>query len=141
MDSILVLSREVAAEGYYPAVDALQSTSKSLDPSIVGNRHYDAAEAARAALGRYEELRDIISMLGIDELSAVDRTLVGRARRLKNYLTQPFHVTEAFTGLPGRSVSISETLDGVEAILAGQCDQLEEERLFMIGSLEDVRHV
>lgn len=139
MDSSLVLSRDIAAEGYYPAVDPLTSSSKALDPETVGRRHYDAVQEARRVLGRYEELRDIISMLGIDELSAEDRLLVGRARRLKNFFTQPFFVTENFTGQSGRNVSIAETVAGVEAILAGKCDHLPEQQLYMIGPLSEVQ--
>ncbi len=139
MDSSLVLSRDVAAEGLYPAVDPLASSSKALDPSIVGQRHYDVAQEARRALGRYEELKDLISMLGIDELSAEDRQLVGRARRLRNFLTQPFFVAETFTGMPGRNVPIAATVEGVEAILDGRCDAFPEERLFMIGSLDEIQ--
>ena len=140
VDSALVLSREVAAEGLYPAVDALRSSSKALDPAIVGVRHYAVAQEARRVLGRYEELRDIISMLGVDELAADDRTLVGRARRLRNFLTQPFFVAEAFTGVPGVRVPITDTVDGVEAILDGRCDDLAEDALFMVGSLAGVGH-
>ncbi|KAA5546245.1 F0F1 ATP synthase subunit beta [Roseiconus nitratireducens] len=138
MDSSLVLSRDVAAEGLYPAVDPLASSSKALDPAIVGQRHYDVAQQARRVLGRYEELKDLISMLGIDELSPEDRQLVDRARRLRNFLTQPFFVAESFTGAPGRNVSVPETVDGVEGILRGDCDDVDEERLFMIGSLQDL---
>jgi F-type H+/Na+-transporting ATPase subunit beta len=141
IDSALVLSREVAAEGYYPAVDPLASSSKALDPVVVGTRHYEVAEEAKRLLARYEELRDIISMLGIDELSAEDRTVVGRARRLRNFLTQPFSVTEGFTGIPGRRVSIADTVAGVGAIVEGQCDDLPEDKLFMIGALSQVRRV
>ncbi|HSB20578.1 MAG TPA: F0F1 ATP synthase subunit beta [Anaeromyxobacteraceae bacterium] len=138
MDSALVLSRDVAAEGYYPAVDPLTSSSKALDPAVVGPRHHGVAEEARRVLGRFEELRDIISMLGMDELAAEDRTTVLRARRLRNFLTQPFFVTESFTGLPGRRVSVGETVDGAAAILEGRCDELPEDRLFMIGALSEV---
>lgn len=140
IDSALVLSREVAAEGYYPAVDPLTSSSKALDPAVVGTRHYEVAEEAKRLLARYEELRDIISMLGIDELSAEDRTVVGRARRLRNFLTQPFFVTEGLTGMAGRRVPIADTVAGVGAIVEGQCDDLPEDRLFMIGVLSQVRH-
>jgi F-type H+/Na+-transporting ATPase subunit beta len=140
IDSALVLSREVAAEGYYPAVDPLNSSSKALDAAVVGARHYEVAEEAKRLLARYEELRDIISMLGIDELSAEDRTVVGRARRLRNFLTQPFFVTEGLTGMPGRRVPITDTVAGVGAIVEGQCDDLPEDRLFMIGTLAQVRH-
>jgi F-type H+-transporting ATPase subunit beta len=139
MDSALVLSRDVAAEGYYPAVDPLSSSSKALDPAVVGPRHTEVAEEARRVLGRLEQMRDIISMLGMDELTQEDRTVVGRARRLRNFLTQPFFVSESFTGLPGRRVSIAQTLDGVAAILDGRCDDVAEEKLFMIGSLSEAR--
>ena len=138
MDSALVLSREVAAEGYYPAVDSLRSSSKALDAAVVGARHAEVVEEARRVLGRFEELRDIISMLGMDELSREDRTLVGRARRLRNFLTQPFFVTENFTGLPGRRVSMADTVEGMAAILEGRCDTVPEDRLFMIGALSEV---
>lgn len=140
IDSALVLSRDVAAEGLYPAVDPLASSSKAMDPDIVGLRHYRAAEAARHVLGRYEELKDIIAMLGIDELAPDDRVLVGRARRLRNFFTQPFFVTETFTGLPGRNVPVEETVAGVEAIIGGEFDQLPEDKLFMIGSVKELQH-
>jgi F-type H+-transporting ATPase subunit beta len=140
IDSALVLSRDVAAEGYYPAVDPLASSSKALDASVVGARHYEVAEEARRVLGRFEELRDIISMLGIDELAAEDRTLVGRARRLRNFLTQPFFVTEAFTGKPGRRVAMAETVEGTAAILEGRCDRVPEDVLFMVGALSEALH-
>jgi F-type H+-transporting ATPase subunit beta len=139
IDSALVLSRDVAAEGYYPAVDPLTSSSKALDASVVGERHYDVAEEARRLLARFEELRDIISMLGIDELSAEDRTIVTRARRLRNFLTQPFFVTESFTGTPGRRVSMEQTVEGTAAIIEGQCDDLPEDALFMLGELSEAR--
>jgi F-type H+-transporting ATPase subunit beta len=138
MDSALVLSRELAAEGLYPAVDPLASSSKALTPSVVGERHYEVGQEARRMLGRYEELRDLISMLGIDELSAEDRELVGRSRRLRNFLTQPFFIAEPFTGMPGRRVAVEQTIDGVAAILEGRCDHLDEDQLFMIGSLDEV---
>jgi F-type H+-transporting ATPase subunit beta len=140
MDSSLVLSRDVAAEGLYPAVDPLASASKALDPAVVGARHYHVAQEARRVLGRYDELRDLISMLGIDELSAEDRQLVGRARRLRNFLTQPFFVAEHFTGIPGENVAPDATVAGVEAILDGRCDSLREEELFMIGALDKAKH-
>jgi len=140
MDSALVLSRDIAAEGIYPAVDPLASSSKALDADIVGKRHYNAAQEARRVLGRYEELRDIISMLGIDELAPADRTIVTRARQLRSFMTQPFFVTQPFTGIPGQSVPIEKTLAGVEAILSGKTDHVPEDRLFMIGSLEDIQN-
>jgi F-type H+-transporting ATPase subunit beta len=106
-----------------------------MDLAIVGERHYNAAQQARHVLSRYEELRDIISMLGIDELTADDRQIVSRARRLRNFLTQPFFVTEAFTGIAGCAVKLNETISGVEAILRGDCDSVPEDQLFMIGAL------
>jgi F-type H+-transporting ATPase subunit beta len=135
MDAALVLSRDIAAQGLYPAVDPLTSSSKAMDPSILGARHYNVAQDVRHVLSRYEELRDIISMLGIDELTAEDRQLVMRARRLRNFLTQPFFVTEAFTGTPGCAVPLADTVAGAEAILTGLCDPISEEKLFMIGAL------
>lgn len=137
VDSALVLSRDVAAEGIYPAVDPLRSTSKALDPSLVGSRHYETAQEARRVLGRFEELRDLIAMLGMDELSPEDKLLVNRARRLRNFLTQPFFVAEPFTGTPGRRVSPEDTVEGVASILEGKCDKMPEDTLFMIGSLEE----
>ncbi len=139
MDSALVLSRDVATEGLYPAVAPLSCSSKALDPAIVGERHYETAEQALRVLARYEELRDLIAMLGMDELSEQDRRLVGRARRLRNFMTQPFFVAESFTGMPGRRVTPEQTVEGVAAILDGRCDDLPEEKLFMIGALEEAR--
>jgi F-type H+-transporting ATPase subunit beta len=138
LDSALVLSREIAAEGLYPAVDPLASWSKALDVEIIGRRHDEVLQEARRMLGRYQELRDIISMLGMEELSNEDRRLVGRARRLRSYLTQPFHVTETFTGNPGKRVPIEQAVDDVAAILDGRCDAREERELFMIGSLDEL---
>ncbi len=138
LDSALVLSRDIAAEGLYPAIDPLGSWSKALDPAVVGERHDRAVQDAQRVLGRYAELRDIISMLGMEELSAEDRQLVGRARRLRAYLTQPFFVTEGFTGRPGRRVPVERTVADVEAILDGRCDALEEAKLFMMGSLDEL---
>jgi F-type H+-transporting ATPase subunit beta len=140
MDSALVLSREIAAEGYYPAVDPLASSSNALDPAIVGERHYQAVQEARRVLGRYEELRDIISMLGIDELSGDDKRTVGRARRLRNFLTQPFFVAESFTGTPGKRVPPRQAVDGAVAILDGRTDAVTEDALFNIGPIEEVLH-
>jgi F-type H+-transporting ATPase subunit beta len=139
LDSALVLSRDVAAEGLYPALDPLASWSKALDPSVVGRRHYDTAQQARQVLARYRELRDVISMLGMEEFSAEDRTLVGRALRLRSYLTQPFFVTETFSGRPGARVATARAVEDTAAILAGRCDHVPEQRLFMIGSLADVQ--
>jgi F-type H+-transporting ATPase subunit beta len=129
----------MAAEGMYPAIDPLASTSVLLTATVVGERHYRIAEQVRAVIARYQELQDVISLLGMDELSTADRQLVGRARKLQRFLTQPFAVTEAFTGTPGRSVARSETLRGCEAILAGECDDWAEGSLYMIGTLEEAR--
>jgi F-type H+-transporting ATPase subunit beta len=137
IDAALVLSRDVAAQGLYPAVDPLASSSKAMDVGIVGERHYRVAQDVRRLLSRYAELRDIISMLGMDELTPEDRLTVSRARRLRNFLTQPFFVTESFTGTPGQSVPLVDTMAGAEAILRGQCDSLDEDRLFMIGALKE----
>lgn len=139
MDSALVLSRDVASEGYYPAVDPLASSSKALDSGIVGARHYDVAQEARRVLSRLEELRDIISMLGFDELAAEDRKVVGRAHRIRNFLTQPFFVTETFTSLKGKRVAIRDTVEGVGAILDGHFDDTPEDALFMIGAIEEAK--
>jgi F-type H+-transporting ATPase subunit beta len=138
LDSALVLSRDIAAEGLYPAIDPLASWSKALDVEIVGRRHDEVLQEARRVLGRYQELRDIISMLGMEELSAEDRRTVGRARRLRSYFTQPFHVTEAFTGHPGKRVPVETTVGDVAAILDGRCDGRAERELFMIGSLGEL---
>ncbi len=139
LDSMIVLSRSMAAEGMYPAVDTLSSSSILLDPSVVGEEHYHLAEQVRETIARYKELQDIISLLGIEELSASDRLNVTRARRLQRFLTQPFTVTEAFTGKPGRSVPLSETLKGCRTILAGTCDTWAESSLYMIGSIDEAR--
>ena len=138
LDSALVLSRDIAAEGLYPAIDPLASWSKALDVEIIGRHHYEVLQEARRVLGRYQELRDIISMLGMEELSAEDRRIVGRARRLRSYFTQPFHVTESFTGHRGQRVPIETTVGDVAAILDGRCDSRTERELFMIGGLEEL---
>jgi F-type H+-transporting ATPase subunit beta len=123
----------------YPAVDPLTSNSLLLDPSIVGAEHYRIAEGVREAIARYRGLQDVIALLGLDELSAEDRVLVGRARRLLRFLTQPFIVTESFTGIPGRSVTRAETLKGCHAILEGECDAWAEKSFYMIGTLDEAR--
>ncbi len=139
MDCVIVLSRAQAAEGFYPAIDPLGSSSILLDPLVVGAEHYDTAEAVRQALARFRELTDIISLLGIEELGAADRQIVKRARRLQRFLTQPFMVTEAFTGQPGASVGLADTLEGCRAILDGEADEWSESSLYMVGTLEDAR--
>ncbi len=137
LDSSIVLSRGMAAEGFYPAIDPLQSTSVLLDPNVVGEAHYRLAQEVRAAIAQYRELQDIIALLGIEELSASDRRTVARARRLQRFLTQPFVVTESFTGKPGRVVPLAETLKGCRAILDGAADDWNESSLYMIGTLDE----
>ena len=139
MDSLIMLSRALAAEGFYPAIDPLASSSVLLDPAVVGEEHYTVAERVRETLARFKELEDIIALLGVEELGAADRMIVTRARRLQRFLSQPFVVTEAFTGTPGRSVSRADTLAGCRAILDGETDEWAEASLYMVGTLEDAR--
>ncbi len=139
MDSIIMLSRKLAAEGFYPAVDPLGSSSALLDPLIVGAEHCRVAGQARETLARFKDLQDIIALLGVEELGAADRLIVTRARRLQRFLTQPFAVTEAFTGTPGKSVSRADTLAGCRAILGGETDDWAESSLYMVGTLEEAR--
>ena len=139
MDCVIVLSRAQAAEGFYPAIDPLASSSMLLDPLVVGQAHYDTAEAVRQALARFRALADIISLLGVEELGAADRLIVKRARRLQRFLTQPFMVTEAFTGTAGASVPLAETLSGCRAILDGEADDWDESALYMVGTLNEAR--
>jgi len=139
VDSMVVLSRAMAAEGMYPAVDPIASSSILLDPLIVGRDHVEIANQVRQTIEHYRELQDVISLLGMEELGTEDRRIVQRARRLQRFLTQPFVVTEAFTGVPGRSVSIGDTLAGCRAILAGECDDWQESSLYMIGTLDEAR--
>ncbi len=139
VDSIIMLSRALAAEGFYPAVDPLVSSSALLDPLIVGEAHYRVAERVRETLARFADLQDIIALLGVEELSAGDRLIVKRARRLQRFLSQPFTVTEAFTGTPGRSVPRAETIAGCAAILDGEADEWAERSLYMVGTLEEAR--
>jgi F-type H+-transporting ATPase subunit beta len=137
LDASIVLSRGQAAQGFYPAVDPLASSSRLLDSAHLGQRHYDVAFQVKETIARYTELEDIIAMLGIEELSADDQRVVRRARRLQRFLTQPFFVSETFTGHPGRSVPLDKTLDGCEAILHGAFDDRDEQALYMIGSIEE----
>ena len=139
LDSAIVLSRSMAAEGMYPAVDPLTSSSILLDPTVVGANHYAIAERVREAVARYHELQDVIALLGVEELGAEDRRIVARARRLQRFLTQPFQVTEAFTGHAGRSVKLTDTLAGCAAILDGEADEWAESSLYLIGDLTEAR--
>jgi F-type H+/Na+-transporting ATPase subunit beta len=138
LSAFIVLSRKRASEGFYPAVDLLESGSKMLMPQIVGERHYQAAQEVRKTLAQYEELKDIIAMLGLDELSREDRKVVNRARRLERFFTQPFFTTEKFTGLRGKYVSLEETLEGCERILNDEFIENDEGDLYMIGSVNEV---
>jgi len=135
LDAAIVLSRDMAAQGLYPAVNLLESSSKLLDPRTVGDEHYELAQAVRRTIAHYNDLKDIISMLGMEELSEADRRVVLRARRLQRFLTQPFFVTEQFTGKAGRRVSLDETLAGCRAIVNGELDAVPESELYMIGAI------
>jgi F-type H+-transporting ATPase subunit beta len=137
LSASIVLSRKRASQGLYPAVDPLQTDSKMLTPGVVGRRHYRVAQEVRRTLAEYEDLKDIISMLGIEELSRDDRATVSRARRLERFLTQPFFTTEQFTGKPGRLVTREQTIDGCERILAGEFSELNEKALYMIGAVDE----
>jgi F-type H+/Na+-transporting ATPase subunit beta len=139
LDSSVVLSRDMAAQGLYPAIDPLGSISVLLDPRIVGAEHYTTAETVRQTIARYKELQEIISLLGVDELSAEDRKIVARARRLERFLTQPFMVTEQFTGIAGKSVPIDDTIKGCRAILAGEGDSWAESSFYMVGTFDEAR--
>ena len=137
LDSTVVLSRDIAAKGIYPAVDPLDSTSRQLDPLIIGNEHYDVARGVQSVLQRYKELKDIIAILGMDELSEEDKQIVDRARKIERFLSQPFHVAEVFTGSPGKYVSLKDTIAGFKGILAGDYDELPEQAFYMVGSIEE----
>jgi F-type H+-transporting ATPase subunit beta len=137
LDSSIVLSRQMATEGLYPAIDPLASTSVLLDPLVVGEEHYRVAQQVRSTIEHYRELQDIIAILGIEELSPADRMVVKRARRLQRFLTQPFAVTEAFTGQPGRTVKLADTLRGCRSLLQGECDDLAEASFYMIGVIDE----
>jgi F-type H+-transporting ATPase subunit beta len=137
LSASIVLSRRRASQGLYPAVDPLQSESKMLTPAIVGERHYLTAQQVRSTLAEYEELKDIIAMLGEEELSRQDRATVSKARRLERFLTQPFFTTEQFTGQPGQLVELEQTIDGCERILAGELADVDEQTLYMRGALDD----
>ncbi|WP_035024766.1 F0F1 ATP synthase subunit beta [Gemmobacter nectariphilus] len=139
MDSTVVLSRDLAAQGIYPAIDPLRTTSAMLDPAIVGADHARTAADVRELMEHYDELRDVIAMLGVEELGREEQLLVGRARRLQRFLTQPFFVAAPFTGMEGRSVSIADTVAGCRAIIDGQCDSWPEEAFYMIGTLAEAR--
>lgn len=137
LDATVVLSRQIAELGIYPAVDPLDSTSRQLDPLIVGQEHYDIARRVQQTLQRYKELKDIIAILGMDELSEEDKRVVTRARKIQRFLSQPFFVAEVFTGSPGKYVPLKETIKGFQGILAGEYDDLPEQAFYMVGSIEE----
>ena len=138
LDSTVVLSRDIASKGIYPAVDPLDSTSRQLDPLIIGQAHYDVARGVQTVLQRYKELKDIIAILGMDELSEEDKLAVARARKIERFLSQPFHVAEIFTGAPGKYVSLKDTIAGFQGILDGEYDHLPEQAFYMVGSIDEV---
>ncbi len=137
LDATVVLSRDIASLGIYPAVDPLDSTSRQVDPNVIGEEHYETTRAVQAVLQRYKELRDIIAILGMDELSPEDKLIVARARKIQRFLSQPFHVAEVFTGSPGKFVSLKDTIRGFKAIVAGEYDHLPEQAFYMIGAIEE----
>ncbi|MCC2658131.1 MAG: atpD [Panacagrimonas sp.] len=137
LDSTVVLSRDIAALGIYPAVDPLDSTSRQLDPNVIGNEHYSTARDVQGVLQRYKELKDIIAILGMDELSEDDKKAVARARKIQRFLSQPFHVAEIFTGSPGKYVSLKETIRGFRGIVDGAYDHLPEQAFYMVGTIDE----
>ncbi|MFO1494814.1 MAG: F0F1 ATP synthase subunit beta [Lysobacterales bacterium] len=137
LDATVVLSRNIASLGIYPAVDPLDSTSRQLDPNVIGNEHYDTARRVQSTLQRYKELKDIIAILGMDELSEEDKATVARARKVEKFFSQPFHVAEVFTGSPGKYVSLKETIRGFKMIVDGEVDHLPEQAFYMVGGIEE----
>ncbi|PWR00125.1 F0F1 ATP synthase subunit beta [Leucothrix pacifica] len=137
LDATLVLSRSIAELGIYPAVDPLDSTSRQLDPLVIGEEHYGVARDVQGVLQRYKELQDIIAILGMDELSEEDKQVVGRARRVQRFLSQPFHVAEVFTGSPGKYVSLADTLAGFKGIISGEYDHMPEQAFYMVGGIDE----
>ena len=139
LDVTITLSRNIASLGIYPAVDPLDSTSRQLDPAVVGEEHYAVARGVQETLQKYKELQDIIAILGMDELSDDDKKVVMRARKIQRFLSQPFHVAEVFTGSPGKYVPLKDTVKGFKAILDGECDDIPEQAFYMVGGIEEVR--
>ncbi|MFP4695203.1 F0F1 ATP synthase subunit beta, partial [Thiohalospira sp.] len=137
LDATVVLSRQIAELGIYPAVDPLDSTSRQLDPQVVGQEHYDTAREVQNVLQRYKELKDIIAILGMDELSEDDKLAVSRARKIQRYLSQPFFVAEVFTGAPGKYVSLAESIRGFKGIVEGEHDDLPEQAFYMVGTIDE----
>ena len=139
LDATTVLSRKISEMGIYPAVDPLDSTSRLLDPQVIGDEHYAVARAVQSTLQRYKDLQDIIAILGMDDLSEEDRLVVDRARKIQKFLSQPFHVAEVFTGSPGVYVELKDTIADFKSILAGDVDHLPEQAFYMVGSLEEAK--
>jgi F-type H+/Na+-transporting ATPase subunit beta len=137
LDSTVVLSRDIASLGIYPAVDPLDSTSRQLSPQVVGEDHYNTARAVQGTLQRYRELRDIIAIMGMDDLAPEDKLAVARARKIQRFLSQPFHVAEVFTGSPGKYVPLSETIRGFKMIVNGECDHMPEQAFYMVGTIDE----
>jgi F-type H+-transporting ATPase subunit beta len=137
LDATIVLSRDIASLGIYPAVDPLDSTSRQVDPHVIGEEHYNTTRSVQATLQRYKELRDIIAILGMDELSPEDKLAVSRARKIQRFLSQPFTVAQNFTGTPGKYVSLKDTIKGFKMIVAGECDTLPEQAFYMVGAIEE----
>ncbi len=137
LDATVVLSRDIASLGIYPSVDPLDSTSRQIDPNVVGEEHYNCTRRVQATLQRYKELRDIIAILGMDELSPEDKLAVARARKIQRFLSQPFHVAEVFTGSPGKYVPLKDTIKGFNMIVNGDCDSLPEQAFYMVGAIEE----
>jgi F-type H+-transporting ATPase subunit beta len=138
LDATTVLSRQIAELGIYPAVDPLDSTSRILDPRIVGEEHYNVARKVQAILQRYKELQDIIAILGMEELSEDDKLIVSRARKIQRFMSQPFFVAEAFTGTPGQYVRLEDTVAGFKGLVSGNYDHIPEQAFFMVGGIEGV---
>ena len=137
LDATVVLSRNIASLGIYPAIDPLDSTSRQLDPNVIGKEHYDTARRVQGMLQRYKELKDIIAILGMDELCEEDKATVSRARKIERFFSQPFHVAEVFTGSPGKYVSLKETIRGFKMICDGECDALPEQAFYMVGGIDE----
>ncbi|QNY17211.1 F0F1 ATP synthase subunit beta [Acinetobacter seifertii] len=138
LDATVVLSRDIASSGIYPAIDPLDSTSRQLDPLVVGQEHYEIARAVQNVLQRYKELKDIIAILGMDELAEEDKLVVYRARKIQRFFSQPFHVAEVFTGAPGKLVPLKETIRGFKGLLAGEYDHIPEQAFYMVGGIDEV---
>jgi F-type H+-transporting ATPase subunit beta len=137
LDATVVLSRDIASLGIYPAVDPLDSSSRQLDPLVIGQEHYETARGVQTVLQRYKELKDIIAILGMDELSDEDKQVVSRARKIQRFLSQPFFVAEVFTGASGKYVSLKDTISGFKGILNGDYDDMPEQAFYMVGSIDE----